>query len=162
MRNTQYTFAIVAVLAFSGALSANALTPAVDVQLYGNTGAANTSVNTSVDINVGGIVNSTTSVDVSGSADSSADAETSSVSSSVDTSSDSEVEVTYKRPAKLFGFLSVYINEKATVKAEKDGSTEVKVRKSWWSFLAKSEARSEEFSSAIKSRVSSDVDVSAE
>ncbi len=154
---SKYLFAIAGAFILSGAVSAQALTPSVDIKINGDTGVVNTSANASVDTSVGKIIYSTTTVDSKTETTSSSE-----VSSAEDTSSDTQVEVTYKRPAKLFGFISVYVNEKATVKAEKDGSTEVKVRKSWWSFLAKSETRSEEFSSAIKSRVSSDVDISAE
>lgn len=152
---SKYLFAIAGAFILSGAVSAQALTPSVDIKINGDTGVVNTSADASVNANVGKIIYSTTTVETKTTSNSE-------VSSAEDTSSDTQVEVTYKRPAKLFGFISVYVSEKAIVKAEKDGSTDVKVRKSWWSFLAKSEDRSEEFSSAIKSRVSSDVDVSAE
>ncbi len=79
----------------------------------------------------------------------------------VDTSSDNSVSVEYARPAKLFGFISIHLPETAVVKVNADGTTVAKVHKAWWSFLASSDTHSDEFSTALQSRIDSDAFVNA-
>lgn len=79
----------------------------------------------------------------------------------VNTSSDNAVSVTYKRPAKLFGFIPVSIMETATVKADENGAASASVRKSWWSVFASTDAKTDQFSADLKSRVQGSTSASA-
>lgn len=135
---------------------------------------SNTAVNTSATIDTSGLLN----VSISGDSVRSSSATDASVSSPVqvqtgsdlqayaetvartDTSvsavstTDSDVDVTFKRPAKLFGFIPTTINETAHVSATAEGGSSVVVRKSWWSFLATSDTMSDDLSTSIQSKVS--------
>ena len=97
----------------------------------------------------------TTAVDLEINAEADTDA------ASIDTTSDTSVVVVYERPAKLFGFIPVTLTEKAVVKVEGDASS-VRVSKSWWSFLATSETRSNEFENQIESEIENNIDMIAE
>jgi hypothetical protein len=68
-------------------------------------------------------------------------------------SDESEVAVSFNRPAKLLGFIPVFMNEEATVSMESDGKATVKVDNSWWAFMAKNEDRSEAFAADIRTRI---------
>ncbi|MES2623001.1 MAG: hypothetical protein V4576_01175 [Patescibacteria group bacterium] len=81
--------------------------------------------------------------------------------SSVNTDNDDKVTVTYKRPAKLFGFIPVSITERATVKVEDDGTRTAEVSQSWWAFMAKANTKTKEFLAALKSRLQANANVSS-
>ncbi len=76
-------------------------------------------------------------------------------------SADSSVSVSFKRPAKLFGFIPVHLKEKATVNVDAEGKSSVTVTKSWWSFLTSSNLKSDDLSSRIASKVASEGSLSA-
>lgn len=132
-----------------------------------SSGSVNSSTRLNVNTNIVdvGVNATTTSVTTSqkDEDDSSSDDITVSTNSntSIDTSSDNEVSVEYKRPSKLFGFISVNLTEKATVHEDSNGNPKVKVSKSWWSIFATDDTQTEKFSNALKARIQSQASVSA-
>jgi hypothetical protein len=54
----------------------------------------------------------------------------------VEVEAKTKVSVTYNHAAKLFGFISTNIKSTTTIEAKADGTTNVDVSTSWWSFLA--------------------------
>lgn len=140
--------------------SAQALVGDVNVNANIGVEGASSSVitNTQIRATTSGILYHT--VDTDTEADMEVEA-TSDAQSEVTASNDNKVTVVYKRPAKLFGFISTQIREEVSVEVGSDGSQTVEVKKSWWSIFAKSEAKVEEFETAIKSRLGASAQVSA-
>jgi len=64
-----------------------------------------------------------------------------------------DVTVTYNRPAHLFGFIPVTMNEDANVTVDSTGKAVVAVNKPWWAFLASTSAQSDKFAAAIQSAI---------
>lgn len=68
-------------------------------------------------------------------------------------STDNSVEVSFKRPARLFGLIPVKVSEKAVVKVNSEGKSEVSVKKSWWAFLAADDLKSSDLSVRITAKL---------
>ena len=84
-------------------------------------------------------------------------------SSVSEVSSDSDsVSVDYKIPAKLFGFISVDLTEKASVKVKDQSTTDVTVSRPWWSVFAKADDHKDALTANIKSRIGSNVAASSD
>jgi len=70
------------------------------------------------------------------------------------TTNDSRVEMTYQVPVKLFGFIEMNMNQKATVTMASDNTTNVRVTKAWWGLFATSDDTSE-IRSSVEAKISS-------
>ncbi len=68
--------------------------------------------------------------------------------------SDNQVAVTYKRPAKLFGFIPVHVKETVKVDVNAEGTASVSVGKSWWAFLAADDLMTGTVSAKLESTLS--------
>jgi hypothetical protein len=68
---------------------------------------------------------------------------------------DEKVEVTFMRPAKLFGFIPTHVKERVEVEVDADGEAEVSVDKSWWAFLAADNLKSGDLEARIESNLNS-------
>ncbi len=77
-------------------------------------------------------------------------------------SSDNDVSVEYHVPAKLFGFISVNMPEKASVSVDSQNETSVSVHRPWWSVFASVNGHTtESLQSRIKAHVPSALPTSA-
>ena len=79
----------------------------------------------------------------------------------VEISDSTKVTVEYTRPAKLFGFIDATYTETATVEANGNTKPEVSVKKPWWTFLASTDRKTDDFSASLKSRVEANASLSS-